>query len=229
MKNEPLPDADWMAYVDGDLDAPGRQRVEAAMAADATLAARVRAQQQLRERLQRGLAAELDEPLPDRFTALLAPAAQPVLAGAGQLAAGGGQGQRWVLLFGAGLLAGLLLLRPWSGSDDDLRLQGPLAQALEQRLGSEATSEGYRLALSFRNRAGEFCRGFSGQGQAGLACKQGDAWRLQMLVPAVAAESEMRQAGSALPAAVLEAVDAQLQGQTLDAAAEREARARGWR
>lgn len=228
----------WMAYVDGELDtadrAADRSAVEAAMAADPQLAAAVAAQQQLRSRLQRGLAAELDEPVPDRLSALLAPA--PALATATTagpvLAAPSPQGQqRWWLFAAAGLAAGLLLPRLLPDSGADLRLQGPLAMALEQRLSAEAAGpDGWQMRLSYRDQQGRLCRGFSGATQAGLACKGGDGqWQLAMLVPAESQAGELRQAASPLPPALLEAVDAQLVGQALDAKAEAEARQAGWR
>jgi hypothetical protein len=40
---------------------------------------------------------------------------------------------------------------------------------------------------------------------------------------------QMRQASTSLPAAVLADIDARIQGESLDARAERDARARGWR
>lgn len=228
-------DTKWMAYVDGELDAAGRAQVEAAMAADPQLAATVAAQQRLRGRLQRGLEAELAEPVPDRLSSLLAPAQQTVTAAttAGPvLAAPSPQGQqRWWLFAAAGLAAGLLLPRLLPDSGADLGLQGPLALALEQRLSAEAPAPGgWQMALSFKDQQGRYCRGFRGAEQAGLACKGADGqWQLALLVPADVTGGELRQAASSLPAAVLEAVDARLAGQTLDAAAEAKAREAGWR
>ena len=46
---------------------------------------------------------------------------------------------------------------------------------------------------------------------------------------AVPQAGEYRQASSALPPAVLAEIDARLQGEPLDAAAERKARDAGWR
>lgn len=234
-QEHPIDDAVWMAYVDGGLDAAGRARVEAAMSADPALAARVAAQQQLRSRLQRGLADELQEPVPDRLSALLAAAPAPLAAtAAGPVLAappGGGPARAWLLL-GAGLIAGQLLPRLLPEQGADLRIDGRLAQALERQLSADtATPEGWQLRLSFRSQDGRYCRAFSGTQQAGLACKPaaGGPWQLAMLVPAAASQGELRQASAALPAVLLQAVDAQLQGETLDAAAEARAREAGWR
>lgn len=228
-----IDESQWMAYVDGELDTAGRAQVEAAMAADPQLAATVAAQQQLRSRLQRGLDAELDEPVPDRLSSLLvSPVPLAASASGPVLAAPAPQGQqRWWLFAACGLAAGLMLPRLLPDSGADLRLQGPLALALEQRLSAEAAGpDGWQMRLSYRDQQGRLCRGFSGATQAGLACKGGDGqWQLAMLVPAESQAGELRQAASPLPTAVLEAVDAQLAGQALDAAAEAKAREAGWR
>ena len=65
---------------------------------------------------------------------------------------------------------------------------------------------------------------------AGLACRDGAAWRVSTLAAVARVEAApMRQAGSALPPAVLDAIDARIADKPLDAAGEEAARARGWR
>lgn len=235
MNSDPLNDAQWMAYVDGGLDAAGRAAVEAAMAADPALAARVQSQLALRRRLQQGLAAELDAPVPDRLRALLmpeaatAPALQPALAGPAASPRGRQPSSAW-WLGAAGLLLGLLGPRLLPTAEVDLRIDGRLAQALEQRLVADAGDGAWQPRLSFRDAEGRYCRAFTGDGQAGLACKGGDSrWALQMLMPADTASGELRQAASALPPAVLAVVDARAAAGTLEAEGERQARERGWR
>ena len=64
---------------------------------------------------------------------------------------------------------------------------------------------------------------------AGLACREGERWRIPVLQEAPAAGAAYRQAASTAPAAVLEVIDERIDGMTLDAAAERAARDRGWK
>src|SRR5580658_6262030 len=68
-----------MAYVDGELDAPTRERVASAVAADPEVARRVAAHQAVREKLRAGFAPILKEPVPDRLLSLVhsAPGAAP--------------------------------------------------------------------------------------------------------------------------------------------------------
>ena len=63
---------------------------------------------------------------------------------------------------------------------------------------------------------------------AGLACRSGEEWKLQVLATAPAHQGELRPA-AAMPMAVLHAVDAAIEGEPLDAAAESAARDAGWR
>ena len=67
-----ITDEQLMAYADGELDAPMREVVEAALAADPALVSRLAAHEALRERLRGAFAAELDEPVPARLRRICA-------------------------------------------------------------------------------------------------------------------------------------------------------------
>lgn len=246
----PIPDDLLMAYADGELDGPEREAVERAMQDDAQLAARVERLAGQRRRLQAGLRAELDEPVPERLTRLLgevpaapvvdlaairaqravaAPPAPPRRAGSSWWQWGG---------MAASLLLGVAIARLWPGADAEapafaqrggsLVAEGALAQALTSRLASEAPGA-VAVQLSFVDGAGAYCRTFSIERAAGLACRDGAAWVVQTLAAAEpAAPGAMRQAASGLPQTVLDAVDRRIAGDALDATAERAARDRGW-
>lgn len=241
---KPVTDEMLMAYADGELEAPARAELERAMAADAALAERVRAHAALRARLQAAFAPELDEPVPER----LRPAAPPAPAGevvdlaaqraARRPAASSGDWWRWGGL-AASLLVGALLGRLWPGDgpagDFESRAgrlvaRGAVAQALStQRAAAPPADARVAVQLSFVDRAGAFCRTFSTGRVAGLACRDGADWAVQVLAEGDAAGSgAMRQAASALPPAVLAAVDQRSAGRPLDAQAEEAALQRGW-
>lgn len=113
----------------------------------------------------------------------------------------------------------------------------PLAQALTGQLASDiagaASAGGVRVQLSFVDKGGRYCRTFQAQRLAGLACRDDGQWTVlttAMLDPAApGSEAALRQANSAVPQAVLDAVDAQISGDALNADQERAARDRGWR
>lgn len=111
---------------------------------------------------------------------------------------------------------------------------GAVAQALQTQPSGAAGA--VAVTLSFVDREGRYCRAFSTAGQGGLACREGGRWAMTAWVaqtpPAAtapgAAPTPMRQANTALPAAVLQEVDARIAGSALDASAEAAALQRGW-
>lgn len=187
-----------------------------------------------RRRLSAAFDDVLNEPVPDRLTALLAepaPAPQVVDLGAvrarrqgmNNWAAWGGMAATLML----GTLIGTRLAPP--GGDDRLLAQGAIARALDTQLAS-APAGPVAVQVSFKAKDGRFCRSFSTDGSAGLACRERDgAWALQQVAAVASAGSGMRQAASSLPPAVLAAIDAAMAGEALNAEQEKAARDAGWR
>jgi hypothetical protein len=244
----PITDERLMAYADDEVDAVERESIEQALRSDPLLAARAHEMKQLRARLQAGLQGELDEPVPERLDALLrGPAAAPVVELAAVRERRGGEprvsSHRWPAWWqlggmAASLLAGVLLARGWVAGDaapfaeqaGRVLVRGALEQALSTRLAGDGPKAGVVVQLSFVDRAGSYCRTFSIDRAAGLACRDGDAWVLQnLLATEVPPAGALRQAASSLPPALLEAVDRRIAGYALDATAERAARDGGWR
>jgi hypothetical protein len=117
---------------------------------------------------------------------------------------------------------------------------GELAGALSNQVGAEyASGNAVQTTLSFVSKSGDYCRVFSLTGASaagGIACRQGDSWRIRMLTedgPRSAADGgaagTYRTAGSALSPAVLAAVQSQIAGAPLDRDGEMRAREQGWR
>lgn len=238
------------AYVDGELDPATRALVEAAAGADAELAARLKAQQDLKALLTVHYSPIADEPLPERLMETLVRGA-PVLAEVVDLSArrrppASAKPKRPPLRMPAwagmaaclvvGLAIGRIAMPPSVSLNGDAKralvASGPLARALEEQTAAD-TSGPVRIGLSFRDHDGAYCRTFrpSGrEGLAGLACRDADAWRLRVVSPIdTGAETAYRTAGAETPPAVLSAVDALIEGEALDAQAEKRAIARRWR
>ena len=248
-------DEDLMAYADGQLDAPHRAALDSALAQDAALRERVAHLRVQRERVAAAFAPVLDEPMPKRLTQLLAspPAAVVDIAAAraareprhvtstsarsrpGSWAQWGGMAASLV----AGVLLGTQLQRGEGPPDAVLALNagqavatGAVAQALNTQLASDAAAQAtVAVQLTFIDKTGQVCRTFSTGRVAGLACRDdGDRWAVQQVATMEqAAAGAMHLAASSLPRAVLDAVDRQIAGDAFDAAAERQARERGWR
>ncbi|HYD27266.1 hypothetical protein [Brevundimonas sp.] len=146
----------------------------------------------------------------------------------------------WGALAAACFVLGLAV--GWLGQDrtpdrfavaaDGAIADAALVRVLDHGLAADGSDDaGRAVGLTFRDADGRWCRTFQAgeAGVAGLACRTGDDWRMQVLAPFQASGAEVRTAGADTPPAVLAAVDALIAGETLDAAAEVQARDGGWR
>lgn len=137
-----------------------------------------------------------------------------------------------------GVLAGSVLLgggSPQSGiasADGALVATGALAEALSTQLAANTAGDAkVKIGVSFAAKDGALCRSFSVGTAAGLACRSGAQWKLPVVAEAEQEQGKAgayRQAGSAMPAAVLAAIDERIAGAALDAEGERSAQQRGW-
>jgi hypothetical protein len=130
----------------------------------------------------------------------------------------------------ASVLVGIAIGTQWPAHRaGDVVAGDRVAHALDTQLASDTPGD-VRVQLSFLDRDGRYCRTFTADQLAGLACKSDSRWDVVATARvAPAATGEMRQAASALPRAVLDAVDARIAGNALDASQERAARDRGWK
>jgi hypothetical protein len=241
-------DETLMAFADGELDEPARSAVERAMGTDPALAAKVRQHIALRNDVFRAFAHMLDEPVPARLKqldqtakvvrldtvratkknvvevphrwswpewgAIAATLVVGVLAGA----------------LGLNSLRGETQLASSLGSNGTLVARGALDKALTRQLASaQPAGTAVKIGVSFVSRDGQYCRSFTTGASAGLACRSGNEWKIPVLAQGGgASEGAYRQAGSAMPPAVLEAIDARAAGSALDAQGEQAAAQQGW-
>ena len=241
-----IDDQTLMAYADDELDAATRAQVEAALARDPALAARVEEHRALRAELNAAFDPVLDEPVPDRLLAAVKPPVRgdsaPIdLASVRQRRAAKTAGRRrfpsWAAI-AASLLIGILVGRVSLNSgavlttrDGEVFAAGELAAALNDRLSSE-DSEGTRIAFSFRTSDGQYCRAFNRAGTqslAGVACHETEGWKVRAVATVEQSSSEYRMAGAEIPAAVGAAVEDAMHGEPLTVDAEEAARTNGWR
>jgi hypothetical protein len=245
-----ISDETLLAYVDNELDAAARAEVEAAIAADPELARRVEQQRSLRKLLGAAYGPVLEEPVPPRLVAAAQPA--PAKAKVVELAtaretrrppdprAGWGW-QQWGGM-AACLVVGLFAGRAgwFSLPGEEIAMQGgqlvargALAQALSTQLASaQAVDAPVKIGLSYVSKGDEYCRTFTSKGgPGGLACRRGNEWDLRVLTkdgPDSGAGGSLRQAASPVPPAVIGVMAEQIQGNPLDAEAERAAMKKGW-
>lgn len=242
-----ISDQEVQAFVDGELAPEDAARVEAAIAADVLVAARVERERRLRAQVRGAFDPALAEPVPSRFTALLdeARATRPasnVVRLEDREPSAAPRTSRWrapVMALAASVAA--LAIAGWLRSPagnvdvqgDALLARGELADALDTGLAAAPDPEApVAIGLTFRAAGGEVCRTVVAHrtGLAGLACRGDGRWRLEAVSTAADAPGgELRQAAAATPAEIQAAVDARMEGDAFDAAQERAAQANGWR
>lgn len=232
---------DLVAFADGELTGERAREVEAAIAADPALLRDLERHRALKAQLCAHFDPIAAEPIPDSLAALLrgapeapeAPEGNVVgFAAARERMANKRRLPRWSFIAGPALAASLVLavLVP-RGDDQAATYAGAeLASVLDRRLVAEqAPGEETRVLLSFRDRAGAYCRAFSGSEQSGVACRDATGWKLEALGEgSPGTQSDYRMAGAGA-AAILARAQSMADGAALDGEQEAAARARGWR
>ena len=139
----------------------------------------------------------------------------------------------------AGIVVGLLVAAsrdsaPIEAADGRFFARGELSRAISLQFASEeAIGDGVvtRIATTFRDRSGEVCRTFvtyAAEPFAGIACREGDEWRIALLAPADTSGAN-RSVPEILPKIVQDGIASRIAGATFTPAQERAALHQGWR
>ena len=103
-----------------------------------------------------------------------------------------------------------------------------LAAALDGTLSGQTAPDGTKLLLSFRDARGSACRGYASPSVGGIACRDDQGWKLNMIGhTGVTSTTQYQQAGSA-DAAIMAAAQDMAVGPAFDASAEAAARKADW-
>ncbi len=225
-----IPDETLMAFVDGTLPAHEADRIAAAIDADPALAERAVLLAEGAHVAAGAFSDVLDEPLPAR---LLAAAGGPIVAAlpAAPPVNDNRRGAWRIVAFAAAasLVVGAFLGTWLQGEGAAL---GMLPARVAAVLEDGRAAGGVSLAGTHLVDGGVYCRRFAmpdGAGTVqGLACREGQGWRLRVAVARSGAGGGFSPASGDDPVItdVLERLGA---GPLLDAAAEAEAQRRGWR
>ncbi|MDP2259350.1 MAG: hypothetical protein Q8J89_06510 [Caulobacter sp.] len=228
-----------IAYIGGKLSAPDRAAVEAAVASDPTVAERLRRHREVGAMIQNAISsggrksrtAAGDKSaapvvsLADARRTRETPPAPPRKAKAGAPTARKPLDPRWAALAAGlvlGIAVGIFAPRPTNDLlDGKLQARGALAATLEQGLAQDQKPDpAVELLATYHSQSGVWCRTFASETRiTGIACRTGDGWRLVLT-----------EVGAAVPSAAMNAAITTLGlGAPVDVAAERKARAAGWR
>jgi hypothetical protein len=247
-------DETLMAYADGELDAAQRAQIAAAVERDPGLARRVERQRALRVQVTDAFSAVLEQPVPERLTAAAVGGGSRAVAApartrgkviqfpgpAPQVASTRWRAREWTAM-AASLLVGILISwRVFAPGEEGvmvagagaIRARGELATALDAQLASaQRPGASVLIGLTFKARDGSYCRSFTLRATktAGLACRVGSDWQIPATTTAEIPAGTVQQAATALPPAILQAVEARITGEPLDATGEEAARLAGWR
>lgn len=226
------------AFADGELTGARARAVEAGIAADPSLLRDLERLRALKARLGAHFDPIVGEPLPEALAAMLKGGDEIAASNIVEFAGGRERFERkrrlprWSWMAGPALAASLALVVMVPRGDDGQAgyADAQLAAVLDRRLVAEQEAgDATRVLLSFRDRAGAYCRAFSRSSGGGIACRDSAGWRLEALgAGAEGAETEYRMAG-ADDAAILARAQAMAAGAALDGDREAAARARGWR
>ncbi len=228
-------DEEFYAWLDGELDEEGAARVAARVAADPSLARLAAQHRTLGEGLRGAFAPVMaDETQLPRMTDVVDLAARREARRSGF---GPGFGlPQWAAMAATlviGLVAGQFVNQgsgaPVESRDGMLVAAASLDQALGQQLASAGTDGPVRVGMTFRSSDGAICRSFSDSGSSGLACRDGDAWRIEgLLASSQNPGGDYRMAAGEDPR-LAALIDGRIAGEPFDAAAEKAARDAGWR
>lgn len=238
------------AYVDGELDAAASAVIEATARTDQALAARIADARKLRSTMSGAFASVVAEAPPERLIKAVAstpkpaeppkpaqakviPFRKPAPPPAPSQQPPPAQWSRPVWgAMAACLAVGIAVgvVAPWEPkTDTSLSPSSLVVTALNTQASGPAAGP-VRIGLSFKAKDGGYCRTFAAGSTAGLACRERGAWTVKAAAPTIAGSAaDYQTASSQTPAAVLDVVDAMIDGAPLDAQAEAQARKRRWR
>jgi anti-sigma factor RsiW len=211
------------AFIEGELSPEEAGRVASAIAQDPELVAYVEDQKALKIALALPLVRWLRHVWSERARA------QSWIP-AGATAAGIVLGVLLAASFGIGTL-----MRSESGT---LIAQGELNQILSTQLLAEqddSVPAAAYVGASFWSKDGTFCRSFTMRGTlrntlAGLACREGRAWRIAAMAAVTRGDdADAKPVAPKMPQMLRDAMQNMIAGDPLSEEAEREARYQGWR
>jgi hypothetical protein len=228
----------FFAWLDGELSAEEAERVAAEVEADDMLARKADEHRALQRRLTAAFGTIESGPVPDVLVAAVRPEAEVIdLAAARRTRqALGRSGLRQWTAIAATLAVGVFVGTMVPHRDaDPVTIEGgkvyaaaALDQALTTQLAS-APSGDTRIGLTFRDQGGALCRSFTQPAASGLACRDGQRWRLRGLFAAPEGQAGTYRMAAGMDPNLASMVGSEMTGDAFDAAQEKAARDQGWR
>ena len=229
-------DEDFFSWLDGELGGEAADRVAARVAASPELTSRAEQHRKLAAGLRHSFDPVMDAAAsPPRF-------GQAKVVDIGARGAGHRTSRfampQWAAMAATlvlGLVAGTMI-GGRGGMDSPVALEGnklvasaELDRALDDSLASAPTSDGPRIGLTFRDASGRICRSFNEAAASGLACRDGEHWRIRGLFQGAEGQAgDYRMAAGEDPR-LASLIDETIAGEPFDEGQEKAALDKGWR
>jgi anti-sigma factor RsiW len=229
-------DEKFFAWLDGELGPDEAAEMDAKVAADPDLARLAEQHRTLASQLRGAFDPIAAEAVPVRLQTAVRPSAEVIDFAARKRSRVRASIPQWTALaatLAVGVLLGTLVQ---NGGSAPVEMKGgriyaaaALNQALDKELASAPAGD-VRVGVTFRDQAGEICRSFTQSASSGLACRSQGRWWLKGLFAAPEGQrsSDYRMAAGMDPS-LAALVDSTMAGEPFDAAAEKQARDRGWK
>lgn len=234
-------DETFFAWLDGELDADEAGRVEAEVAADPRLSAMAAEHRAMQSTLKGAFDQLVEAPLPEHLVAAVrAPQQAEVIDFA--TARKVRQARSWPSVpqwtaMAATLALGVLIgtMAPQARQLSPVQVQGgkiyaaaSLNDALSTDLASAPRGD-VHIGVTFRDQSGAVCRSFTDPSSSGLACREGNGWRLRGLFAAPEGQGGDYRMAAGMDPNLAALVDSTMAGEPFDASQEKTARDKGWR
>lgn len=233
-------DERFFAWLDGELSPSEAALVEAEVAGNPELQRLADEHRAMQSKLKSSFDTVAEAPVPEGLVgAVRRPEAEIIDFGAAKQAREKphwGSLPQWAAMaatLAVGIFVGMAIPRQ---SGAPVEVQGgrmyaaaALDGALDTQLASAPGMGPVRVGMTFRDRSGSVCRSFTQSASSGLACRDGDRWQLRGLFAAPEGQSGDYRMAAGMDPNLAALVDSTMAGEPLDAAAEKAAKAKGWR
>lgn len=226
----------FCAWLDGELEGAEAERISVAVAADPELRAKAEQHRRLAAQLRGAFDPLLKQDVPPpRFetASVVDFHAKPADRNVRRPSFGVPQWAAMAATLAIGIVAGQFVGNrsgpPIESRDGMLVAAASLDRALDAQLASAEGGERVRVGLTFRDRNGGICRSFTDDGTSGLACRDGQDWRVEGLFAAPEGQQGDYRMASGEDPRIAALIDERIAGEPFDAAAEQAARDSNWR
>jgi hypothetical protein len=229
-------DEQLFAWLDGELSAEEEKKVAAEVAADPRLSEMAEQHRAMQARLKRAFDPILDQTVPPRLIAEIDKSSNVIDLAPRSRPASAWRPAQWAAIaasLAVGVSVGTMIPRenkaPVEIGDGKIYAAAELGRTLDAELASAPTNAPIRIGLTFRDHSGSICRTFTEAGASGLACRDGNRWRMHGLFTSSEGQEGAYRMAAGMDPTLAALVDSTIAGEPFDAAQERAARDKNWR